>query len=33
MFEDRHYGYYDVCPECGSEEIRSYWEEDDDYEE
>lgn len=30
MFEDRHYGYYDVCPYCGAEEIHSYWEEEDD---
>ena len=30
MFEDRHSGYYDVCPYCGSEELTSYWEEEDD---
>lgn len=30
MFADRHYSYYEACPYCGSEEINSYWEEDDE---
>jgi hypothetical protein len=30
MFADRHYNYYEACPYCGSEEINSYWEEDDE---
>ena len=31
LFGDRHYGYYDACPFCGSEEIHSYQEEDDEF--
>ena len=31
LFGDRHYGYYDACPYCGSEEINSYYEEDEEY--
>ncbi len=30
MFSDRHYGEYDVCPYCGSGDIDSYWEDEDD---
>ena len=30
LFGNWQYGYYDACPECGSEEINSYWEEDDE---
>lgn len=30
LFGNWQYGYYDACPFCGSEEIASYYEEDDD---
>lgn len=32
MFPDHHYYTRDieVCPDCGSEDFDSYWEEDDD---
>lgn len=30
LFGNRHYGYYEACPYCGSEEIESKWEEDDE---
>ena len=30
IFSRRTWGTYDACPYCGSEEIDSYWEEDDD---
>lgn len=30
MFPNSNYGYYDVCPYCGSEEIDNYFEEEDD---
>ena len=29
MFPDKHYGYYDACPYCGSEDIRSYSEDEE----
>ena len=29
LFSDRHYGYYQACPYCGSEEINSYCEDED----
>ena len=29
MFPNKNYGYFDACPYCGSEEINSYWEEDE----
>ena len=29
LFGNRTYGYYDVCPECGSEDIASYCEDED----
>lgn len=31
MFPDRHYFTMEVCPSCGSEDITSYCEEDDDF--
>lgn len=30
MFPNKNYGHYDICPYCGSEEIDSYYEENDD---
>ena len=30
MFTDNHYGYYEACPYCGSEEIHSHVEESED---
>ena len=29
LFPNRTYGHYDVCPECGSEEIETYHESED----
>lgn len=29
MFPNRNYGHYDVCPECGSEDIDNYYEEEE----
>ena len=30
MFPNRNYGYYDACPYCGSEEIDSFYESEDE---
>lgn len=32
MFPNKNIAYYDACPECGSEEINSYWEDEDETE-
>lgn len=32
MFPNRNTAYYDACPECGSEEIHSYCEDEDETE-
>ena len=32
LFGNWQYGYYDACPYCGSEDINSYWEEEDEFE-
>lgn len=32
LFRDRHYGTYDACPECGSEEIEKVFEDEDEEE-
>lgn len=29
LFPDRHYGHYEVCPYCGSEEIRCYYDDEE----
>lgn len=33
MFPNKHTAYYDACPYCGSEEINSYCEDEDEVEE
>ena len=32
LFGNRTYGYYDVCPECGSARIEKYYEESEETE-
>ena len=29
LFPDRHYGSYVVCPECGSQDIDTYYEDEE----
>ena len=30
MFPNRNYGYYDICPECGAEDIEETFEEEEE---
>lgn len=33
LFGNRTYGYYEVCPECGSEHIETFYESEDEEDE
>ncbi len=33
MFSDMHWGTIAICPDCGSEEIEDYWEDEEDIDE
>ena len=30
LFPDRHYNTFMICPECGSEDVDDYYEEDEE---